>query len=530
MKKIFKIIIEIILTLIFYYLFLPVINPTAPSFWVFLGFMTVICFVINNFANLKDYSTNVFTKTKNVSKSVIVLMTSIFTILFGIIIVNFIVSPFFNAKSYSKRIEVVDGVFQDDIAEVDFSKVPLLDKASSEKVGDRIMGQYAEYVSQFYVSEEYTQINYKDEIARVTPLEYNGFIKWLTNKKNGVGAYITVNSVNGETKLVKLDSGMKYLKSAYFNYNLERKLRFSHPFTNLGEAKFELDNEGKPYYVVPTLSYTGVGKKTKVTGAIIFDPVTGKSEKYALDKVPTWVDNVYPASLVIEQVNDWGTYRNGYLNSLFGQKNVVNTTEGYNYLALSDDIYLYTGITSVLSDESNLGFILTNLRTGDTKFYSVPGAEEYSAMDSAKGQVQQMNYTSTFPLLINLNGNPTYLISLKDNAGLVKMYAFVDVSDYQKVVVTDASLGILKAASNYLSTNPKGTGNNIMNTKTIQIKNITSAVIDGNTYYYILASDNSKYIANISLSNLLPFLNNGDSIKIGYFENSDITTINSIEK
>ena len=121
----------------------------------------------------------------------------------------------------------------------------------------------------------------------------------------------------------------------------------------------------------------------------------------------TKIDNVFYADLVIEQVNDWGSYKNGFFNSIFGQKNVVNTTEGYNYLALNDDIYLYTGITSVSTDESNLGFILTNLRTGKTTYYEVPGAEEYSAMDSAKGQVQEKNYTSTFPLLINLNGRPT---------------------------------------------------------------------------------------------------------------------------
>ena len=526
-RNIINIIIEILIIGIVYYIFLPVINPTSMSFWVFLAFIIILCWIINDFTNIKEYS-NIFTRGKKLSKSVVVLVSMIFTIVFGIMLVNIIISPVFNARSYSRRINVTEGVFQDDVKEVDFTKVPLLDKASSEKVGDRIMGQYAEYVSQFYVSDEYTQINYNDEILRVTPLEYNGFIKWLTNKKNGIGAYITVNSVDGDTKLVKLEKGMKYLKSAYFNYNLERKLRFSYPFTNLGEAKLELDNEGNPYYIVPTLSYTGVGRKTKVTGAIIFDPVTGKSEKYALNEVPTWVDNVYPSSLVIEQVNDWGTYRNGFINSIFGQKNVVNTTEGYNYLALDNDIYLYTGITSVLADESNLGFILTNLRTGDTKLYNVAGAEEYSAMESAKGQVQQMNYTSTFPLLINLKGNPTYLVSLKDNAGLVKMYGFVDVQDYQKVVVTDASLGIIKAMNNYLNSNPKNS-NNTLQTKTIVVKKITSVVIDGNTYYYLLDNEDNKYVAKISISNLLPFISVGDSIKIEYSQDT-ISTINNIEK
>ena len=333
--------------------------------------------------------------------------------------------------------------------------LPLLDRDSSEKLGDRVMGQMSELVSQFYVSDEYTQINYNNDIVRVTPLEYAGLIKWFSNRKDGVKAYITVNSVDGESELIKLKKGMKYMPSAYFNENLERKLRFSYPTTIFGEYNFEIDNEGNPYWIIPTIKYTGVGLKTKITGVIIFDPITGKSNKYSIDKIPTWVDNAFDANLVIEQVDNWGTYRNGFFNSVFGQKNVVNTTDGYNYLAVNDDIYMYTGITSVLADESNLGFILTNMRTGKTTFYSVPGAEEYSAMSSAEGQVQQMKYTSTFPLLINLNNKPTYLVSLKDDAGLVKMYGFIDVKDYQKVVVTDASDGIEKAAENYLKSVPE---------------------------------------------------------------------------
>jgi hypothetical protein len=179
------------------------------------------------------------------------------------------------------------------------------------------------------------------------------------------------------------------------------------------------------------MKYVGIGLIRDVDGVVILDPITGKSNYYDVKDVPTWVDHVYDASLIIEQADDWGKYSNGFWNSIFGQKDVVATTEGYNYLAMKDDIYLYTGITSVLADESNLGFILTNLRTKETKFYSVPGAEEFSAMASAEGQVQQMKYNASFPLLINLNNKPTYLMSLKDNAGLVKMYAFVDVADYQ---------------------------------------------------------------------------------------------------
>ena len=265
------------------------------------------------------------------------------------------------------------------------------------------------------------------------------------------------------------------------------------------------------------IKYVGVELCEEITGVVILNPITGESNYYKIGDIPTWVDHVYSADLIIEQVDDWGTYTNGFLNSIFGQKNVTNTTEGYNYLVMNDDVYLYTGITSVSSDESNLGFILTNMRTKETKFYAVPGAEEYSAMASAKGQVQQMNYTSTFPLLINLNGRATYLISLKDKAGLVKMYAFVDVSDYQKVVVTDASKGIVAAANNYLSNVELAGKEDNLVTKEVTVKTIKDVVIDGNTYYYITDTENNKYKVAITVNKeLLPFVESGSSIKISY--------------
>ena len=364
-----------------------------------------------------------------------------------------------------------------------------------------------ELVSQFYVSELYTQINYNGNVVRVTPLEYDGIIKYFSNRNDGIKGYISVDSVSGEVNLIKLDKGMKYMPSGMFNENLYRKLRFDYPTKIFGVESFEIDEDGNPYWIIP---------------------IDGSSEYYDVDSVPTWVDNVYKADVILEQVNDWGKFINGFWNSMFGQKNVVTTTQGYNYMAMNDDIYLYTGITSVISDESNIGFILTNMRTKKTKFYGVAGAEEYSAMDSAKGQVQQMHYTSTFPLLINLNNRPTYLISLKDNAGLVKMYAFVDVIDYQKVVVTDSSQGIVKASENYL--NEIGDNSSVGELiKEITIQRIGSASIDGTTYYYIEDADSKKYRVSVKVdSKRIPFLKEGDSIKIQYNKEEEVIIIQKV--
>lgn len=524
-----RIISTIIFALVIYYFMLPPINLQAFPFYVYLILVALFYLTIS----IPSLFVSVFTNRGHFhveSKSIKYGFITVLLIIPVILLVNFVLSPIFNSKAYYNRITISESEdFTKDVEEVDFTHIPLLDKDSSQKLGDRVMGQMTDLVSQFYVSDLYTQINYNDEIVRVTPLEYSSLIKYFTNRKNGIPAYVVVDSVTGESKLNRLEKGMRYMPSALFFENLYRKLRLDYPTTIFGEESFEIDNEGNPYWIIPTIKYVGVGLRRDVSGVIIFNPITGESKKYDVKDVPSWVDHVYNADLIIEQVNDWGMYKNGFLNTLFGQKEVVSTTEGYNYTIMNDDVYLYTGITSVVADESNIGFILTNMRTKETTFYRIAGAEEYSAMASAEGQVQQMKYTASFPLLINLNGKPTYLLSLKDAAGLVKMYAFVDVRDYQKVVVTDSSKGIEVAAKNYLG-DEKVINEESLKTNKIVIKDITNAVINGNTYYYILDNDNNKYRVSISVNDIIPFLKEEDKINITYEDVKEVKEIIKLEK
>ena len=525
--NVWNLVITLLVGFVVYFIFLPPINVTSMQFWIFI--MTLL-FVFVCLDTVSRLGVQIIRNKKIKYGMIGKLPLILFVIPLLIMVINFVLSPMFNSKAFSKRINVVEDTeesnFITEINEVDFDSLPLLDKDSSSRLGDRVMGQMPELVSQFYVSSLYTQINYNNEIIRVTPLEYNGIFKYISNYKDGVMGYITVNSTTGEAKLVKLEKGMKYMPSAYLMKDLDRHLRFSYPTKIFGQNNFEIDNEGNPYWITPTLKYTGIELREDVEGVIITNAITGDSKYYNVGEIPSWVDHVYSANLIISMVNDWGKYREGFFNSVFGQKNVVATTDGYNYMVMDDDVYLYTGITSVSSDESNLGFILTNLRTKATRFYSVPGAEEYSAMASAVGQVQQMRYTSTFPLLINLNNRPTYLVSLKDDAGLVKMYGFIDVSDYQKVVVTDASKGIEFAANNYLNNVSHDVDNSLLEERTIKIKSISTANIDGNTYYYFVSSDNKKYYVSINVdSKNLPFVRVGDTLNIKIYSEKDVSEI-----
>lgn len=525
-KTLFSLICTLICTFIAYYFMLPPINLMCFEFYAFFTFV-ILLFLFFRYAVFNGFNKiNVVFKQ---AKTLFCCLIAIGVLYVLIFVVNFIFSPIFFASKYSNRIDVtMDGNFSSDVDLVDFSHIPLLDKESSQRLGDRVMGQLPELVSQFYVSSLYTQINYNNQIVRVTPLEYNGFIKYLSNRRDGVKGYITVDSGSGEAKLVKLDDGMKYMPSAFFFENLNRKLRFTYPTLIFGDISFEVDNNGQPYWVVPIIKYTGVSLLKDISGVVLLNAIDGSSVKYDINEVPSWVDHVYSADLIIEQVDDWGLYREGFWNSVLGQKNVVMTTDGYNYLTLGDDVYLYTGITSVASDEANIGFILTNMRTKETVFYSVPGAEEYSAMASAEGQVQQMRYTATFPLLINLNNKPTYLISLKDSAGLVKMYAFVDVEDYQKVVVTDSVKGIDEAARNYLNNFSSNSDDVLIDN--IIVSAITSANINGNTYYYVTSKAGDRYRISIGCDEYnLPFVKIGDELSISYVIKNSVKNAVKVE-
>ena len=522
-RLLISIIVTFIVGFVLFYVFLPPINIHSYGFWIYFIFLLGLFGVINFGTGIFSIRKKEF-DIKNIRNYYPFILPFIIIIL--ITLVNLFNGPFFRASKYANRIKIDNANFSEEIKEVDFNTLAIVDRDSSSKLGDRVMGSMGELVSQFNVSNMYTQINYNDDIIRVTPLDYSNWIKYFTNRGNGIPGYVIVNSVTGEAKLVKLDKGMKYSENALFFENIYRKLRFKYPFDIFGELNFEIDNEGIPYYIMPVIGYSGVEQREDISDVIILNAITGESKKYRVDEVPTWVDHVYSPNLIISQVDDWGRYVNGFWNTIFGQKGMKMTTDGYNYIAMNDDIYMYTGITSIVSDESNLGFILTNLRTKETKYFDCPGAEEYSAMDSAKGQVQQMKYKASFPILINLADRPTYVISLKDDAGLVKMYAFVDVADYQKVVVTDAASGIQNAAYNYLNNNGiivKGTDSEII------VSEIHNVIIDGNTYYYIIDSEGNRYRANIKInSNVLPFVKVGDHLKIKY-SNKGIREISSLK-
>lgn len=510
-----------------YYLALPALNLTSPGFWMYWLLVGIFGAIANSIAGAED---EIFTP--------FAIYAGIGTVALVVLIVGGLIgTPLFNSSAHQTRLTVETTTFENEITEVDWNTVPQIDKDSSTILGNRKMGTLTNEVSQYNVQDNYTQINYKKRPVRVSPLGYAGFFKYLNNRHAGIPGYIIVDGVSKEAEFVKLEKGMQYSPSAIFGKDLKRYLRKNFSGTLFGDFSFEIDDDGKPYYIIPTFTYSaGIGNAKKPSGCIVVDPVTGELSKYDTDNIPTWIDHAIDSTMAVNMIDSWGLYQNGFWNSKFGQKNVRVSTEGYNYVTIDNDVYLYTGVTSVVQDESNIGFMMVNMRTGMAKYFDMASAEEYSAMDSARGQVQHLNYTSTFPILINVKGVPTYFLSLKDAAGLVKMYGFVSVENIQLLSVTDASLGVEQGMNEYLKKLNSSELNNLTNTDLILETNITvseiyTTVIEGNTYYYIVDSNNNLYVANISAGqNYLPLLKPGDIITVSCYESNGYLSVTNVTK
>ena len=453
-----------------------------------------------------------------------------------------------NAVRYSGILTVETRDFSTDIKEINYAEIPVIDRDSATLLGNRVMGEIPEYVSQFDISTLYSLVNYQGRPVRVSPLGYADLFKWFTNYDTGLPAYVLVDVASQDTRIVRLSEPILYSQSEPLGRNIDRHVQLTFPFYMFDQKSFEVDEEGKPWWVCPVQTRRiGLFGGVDITRVVLCDATNGECIDLPIEECPTWVDRVYPADLLLQQYNWHGSYQKGWINSWLGQEGVVQTTPGtdgqmgYNYIAKDDDVWVYTGITSATSDNSIVGFVLINQRTAEARFYPMAGATEVSAMYSAQGQVQHLGYRATFPLLVNINGQPTYFMALKDNAGLVKQYAMLDIQRYQNVAVGDtvalcqANYQVLLLNSGVISASPDGTAGpdtsagNIEQTSGTVLR-IATAVIDGNSHFY-LTLENDPNIYDCALPDLLLVLQVqvGDTVRLSYRLSDDVCEVLKLE-
>lgn len=524
MSIIIATIITIIYGALYYYLALPACNPRSISFWIFLVSMLFVFAVVHIIS--QDIRKKDSTKVTKVS------FIAAFAALGVFLLLLLGSTPLFHANTYANRIKVTEGSFDEDIPTVqDLKKIPLMDTASASILGNRVVGSLTDLVSQYNVSETYTTICYQGSVMKTSPLVYEGFFKYMNNRKEGIPGYVLVNTEMNEAQFIRLNDGILYSPSAYFSKDLNRKLRFSYPTKLIQDYCFQIDDSGNPYWVVTCIERKTFFGASTPSEVILLNAVTGESELYDIADTPEWIDYVYNGYTICDLYNDYGTLQKGFFNSFIGQKNCTQTTSDFGYVIKDDDVYVYTGVTSTVSDESNLGFIMVNSRTGEFTYYTVPGAEEYSAMSATEGAVQNYGYHASFPALVNVGGEPTYALVLKDDSGLVKLYAMVNVKNYTIVSTASTMATALKQYKQAL--NSAGTGLNIdldenAVTTTITISDIQFLLYNDETVCYIKDTNNVVYKQNFSENESLILLKVGDKVSLSYEPNEDDSKIYQI--
>lgn len=527
-----------------FYIFLPPLNPCAPGFWIYL--FVVLFFYLLPFLKpslspvviIGPKEKNKKAKKQNAKLSVnkwaaLPLLVPIVVLIVG----GIFSSELFFARRYASVITVNEAEFSEDMPKTDMAaitNIALMDTDSAMKLGTRTLGSLSHVVSQYTVSEYYTQINYKNTPQKVSNLEYDGFFKWLGNRESGIPGFVMVDPVKSESKYVEFNTPIRYVESAYFGDDLERKLRMSYPTKIFDSITFEIDEEGNPFYVVscarPRVFLFGA---MDIAEVILFNPANGESELMPVSEAPSWIDVVYTGDLATEKYNWKGAYSGGFFNSIIGNVGCTVATDDFGYLVRDDDVWYFTGVTSAVADDrSNIGFILSNARTGEYKFYPVVGAEEHSAMEAAQGEVQEKGYIASFPSLVNISGQATYICVLKDDAGLVKLYALVNVENYSIVATGATQTDAMSAYMKKLKENNIETGNAGAESATITVEDVRIIPISGVATVYITAESGEVYKGYLEADEALILIRKGDSISISFArgEVENVFTILSWER
>lgn len=545
-----------------YYMMLPALNVHDTQLYLFLILLVVVfagSFFLVCRANKKAERLE-YVKKKTLIPVVIVAVIAV------VMLVGFLVgATIFRASAYSDLMTVQNSDFDRDFSDISYDEVPRIDASRAKTLADQQLGSLSQYKSQYVVADATTQINYRGVPCRVASLQYADVFKWVNNTKNGLPAYILIDVVSQKVTVVncveKFGSGIQYSPAEYFNEKLIRHLRFQYPTKLLDTPNFEIDESGHPYWVTASLTKKiGLFGGTDVQGAIVTDALSGESKYYPIDTVRkdkslNWIDVVYSDQLLIEQYNYYGKLKKGFWNSIIFQNDVNVASSGNGYIAMDDDVWVYTGITSSKTDTSNFGFILCNQRTKEVRYYQNGGAIETSAMESAQDAVQNFGYAATFPILLDIEGQPSYFMSLYGDSNTVKGYALVSLEDKTVVgtglIDTNSDAKALNTAvENYINAmkdkgwiaktvnaadyvkdeaeiataggeqtggaaEPSAKPSAPTDSKTItgKITDIKSSVNDGNTVYYLQVDGVYYYIRVTDCMQVL-LLQKGDTVEI----------------
>ena len=520
MKNFKSYVISFIITAVYAFVKLPVLRIDFTSLYYVLAMFFVIAGILNMVFDREEQR---FTITNKRNFKIAIGILAI-----AVVLPTLASTPIIRAKAYRNLLGTVkESEFTKDVSPVNVNEIRIVDEEMAMKLGDKKLGEVPAIGSVSKLGKFHIQ-KVGEKLYWVAPLVHRDFIKWVTNM-SGTNGYVMVSANDPQdVKLVQKANGedvkIVYQPDAYILQDLHRHVYIKGGMSRgMADYTLEIDDNGKPFWVVSLYEHKVGFGGANVNGTAIVDAKTGETKFYSIKDTPEWVDRIQPEEFVIDQINSWGVYVNGFINSVISEKGVLKATEGTSLVYGEDDkSYWYTGITSAGGDESTIGFMLVDSRTKEAKLYKQPGATEMAAMKSAEGSVQEKNYEATFPVMYNILGQPTYVSSLKDKAGLVKRVVFVSVEDYNIVGVGRDKAEAMKNYKDALESG--GSGLEIDESDEFDkeleatVKRIAADTKNGNTIYYLTldTDDGNIFYATSKISKELPLTKEGDKIKITF--------------
>lgn len=528
MKKKTQILLNLALTIFFVLAVIvqgPNLNPLYQE-GAFSWCFAFSCYVALNFfvclgslrLTTNEYGRTMLTMDSQVRgvKKGFILLAVLWALYFSVSIISM---PLFHYKAYRDQLGTPNtSEFSDTVQPIALDQVPIVDRDLARELADKKLGENPGLGSQVILGTPVIQ-KVDNKLVWVVPLEHSGFFKWLKNMDGSAG-YIVVaaNSVNDVTLVT--DYKIKYQANAYILDDLNRHVRLfgGGLFKGLTDYSFELDDDGIPHWVLTEYKNRWLFRLPEAAGVLIVNATTGESNYYDTNTVPDWVDRVQPESFIMQQIDNQGRYVHGVFN--FSNQDKFRPSYGNIIIYNDNRCYLFTGLTSVGSDESAIGFILVDMVTKESYRYQMSGATEVAAQRSAEGKVQQYGYFASFPMIINLNGQPTYFMTLKDNAGLIKQYAFVSVANYTSVGTGETIDSALRDFNQVRGSSGGALTSQPSDKITGEVLRIASESIGESVTYKIILKNSPTRIFTVSydLSNELALTQVGDRISMDYMD------------
>ena len=536
------------------WLCLPAWNIRSGGFWWYLIIVGIFAFISFSIA---DYVTE-----DNTNSPGIIALTIAVIAIIGIIGIV-VSSKAVNAVKYSNLIAIEEGNFENEIQSIstveEAKDFPLLDVQTAQKLGNRSLSEI-DKVSQFEVDGEYNLISYEDKQYRLSPLEYTSVFKAMNNES--IPGYVLVDPETEESHLVQLENEIRYAPSDIFSQDLKRHLRGKYPSYIFDKFQFDIDDKGEAYYIAPVLKPTiGFFGGNIVQSFVIVNANSGECEEYSPEDLPKWVDHAYSLDYLMGLAESYYQYKGGFWNTVFSKINVrkisysyrgenVNEDDdedenefvGYNSIMTKDGVQFFTCVVSVSNDESALGFILANSKTGEITYYDCAGAEESTAQLQAESLYQNYGYKSSYPLMVSVDGVPTYVISLKDKSKINKAFVMINVENYtisaSGKTLEDALLQYREEIFGEKTLTPEDLTEETTEEVKTETKSTTGTITElyqatqyGTTqFFFVLEGDDNLYISPISNNSRQVQMSVGSNISIDYYMSPNEELVGIVSK